>query len=412
MKDSNPIRIVGALLFLPFWHLIGLLPRDRRIWLFGSWFGTKYSDNSRAVYEYVFSNRPDIRPVWITRSLSVRDRLASEGKPAEYYHSIKGIWYCLRAGAVFITTTPDETNAKLLNGAYMVWLWHGVGLKYIMADELRWKWRRYSSWKKFKVRINRFLFPYRDTPHKDCLANTSDFFTPFFCSGFELPPEKVWVKGYPRNDMFFKEGHENMILRYRELFPTAKFIIYMPTHRVNARNGIPFNGFEGFGFDAKAFFETLEKGDFVFFNKGHFFDSCAKIEMAGERFVNLTDSDYDDLYSFIKDTDILITDFSSIYFDYLLLRKPIILSPFDYDDYIARERGLQFDYNEQEAVQARDWPSLLRILNEGLYFTPSEDNLKKFHKYTDGYSCRRYADRISEILFNKDDAFAKETENR
>ena len=60
------VKSLKGLLFLPFWYFQRLLPRDKNIWVFGSWFGQRYSDNSRAMYEFVLENRPDIKPFWIT----------------------------------------------------------------------------------------------------------------------------------------------------------------------------------------------------------------------------------------------------------------------------------------------------------------------------------------------------------
>jgi CDP-glycerol glycerophosphotransferase len=170
----------------------------------------------------------------------------------------------------------------------------------------------------------------------------------------------------------------------------------MPTHRLNERKGTPFNGFEGFGFDQEAFFRVLEEQDYVFFNKGHFYDSGAQIGMSNPRFLNVTDKDFDNLYTFVKDMDILMTDFSSIYIDYLLVKKPIILAPFDYEDYITGERPLYFDYNDLEGTRANDWDEVLHILREHTYCTPSDAQISRFHRYIDGNSAQRIAKHIQE----------------
>ena len=392
------LKSIGGLLFLPFWYLEKLFPRDKKIWIFGSWFGLRYSDNSRALYEYVIRNNSDIKAVWITKDRDVFKRLRGEGKPVEYHNSLRGLFFALRAGAVFITTSPKDTNARCLNGAFAVWLWHGVGLKYIMADEEKFKWSRYSRFKKIKVRINRFLFPYEANARKDSVLNTGDFFTRFFMSGFQVEQSRVWVEGYPRNDILFSNRSEKKIVVLRNKFPTATFIMYMPTHRINSRKNSPFNGFEAFGFDSERFFKVLEKGDYVFLNKGHFYDQGAAVALTNERFVNVTDTDYDDLYLLVKDMDMLITDFSSIYFDFLLLRKPVILAPFDYDEYVSSERPLQFDYNEQEGVRTNNWNELFDVLDKRTYYSPSQETIDKFHKYSDGESSRRIVERTKKRL--------------
>lgn len=396
---KNLIKVIGGIFFLPFWYLERFFPRDNKIWLFGSWFGKKYSDNSRAMYEYVIANEPDIKPMWITYSRIVYSSLKSRGLPVAFGYSVRGIFYCLKAGIVFITTSTMEMNAKFLNGSKMIWLWHGVGIKHILADELKDKWKGYSEFKKFKVRLNRILFPYEQFADKSAVINTASFFTKFFCSAFEVEDSKIWVEGYPRNDALFEvDYHENLYIKYRKKFPSAKFIIYMPTHRINALEGRAFSGFSGFGFDAEKFCRVLEEEDYVFFNKGHFFDEDARNDIRSPRFLNISDIDYDNLYSFVKDMDILITDFSSIYFDFLLTGKPIIMAPFDYESYAKDERNLQFDYNEHRAVKAYDWNELLDILVKRSYKCPEKEEIMKFHKYIDNHSAERIARRVKENL--------------
>ena len=114
--------------------------------------------------------------------------------------------------------------------------------------------------------------------------------------------------------------------------------------------------------------------------------------------MNVTDSDFDNLYTFVKDMDILITDFSSIYFDFILLGKPIITAPFDYNDYISNERPLYFDYNVWQAARAEDWNGLLNILSKGSYHKPSEDEIRLFHNHPDGNSCRRITEHLKKEL--------------
>ena len=95
------MKSVAGLLFLPFWYFQRLLPRDRHIWVFGSWFGQRYSDNSRAMYEYVLENCPDIKPIWITRNPRVFDKLTSLGHPVAMADSREGRRICLKAGVAF-----------------------------------------------------------------------------------------------------------------------------------------------------------------------------------------------------------------------------------------------------------------------------------------------------------------------
>ena len=116
--------------------------------------------------------------------------------------------------------------------------------------------------------------------------------------------------------------------------------------------------------------------------------------MSNPRFLNVTDNDFDNLYTFVKDMDILMTDFSSIYIDYLLMKRPVILAPFDYEEYITGERPLYFDYNDLEGARANNWDEVLHILRECTYSEPSDAQISRFHRYVDGNSAQRISERI------------------
>ena len=76
------------------------------------------------------------------------------------------------------------------------------------------------------------------------------------------------------------------------------------------------------------------------------------------------------------------------------MKKPIILTPFDYEDYITGERPLYFDYNDLEGARANNWDEVLRILCERTYSSPSETQINRFHRYVDGNSAQRISERI------------------
>ncbi|RLD11253.1 hypothetical protein DRI50_10215, partial [candidate division KSB1 bacterium] len=99
-----------------------------------------------------------------------------------------------------------------------------------------------------------------------------------------------------------------------------------------------------------------------------------------------------DLYPFLVFTTALITDYSSIYFDYLLLKKPIIFYPFDFDDYL-RLRELYFDYQQAVAPPVvKTFEQLLKLLSnlQNLNFNEKDDQLlNRFWQFKDGRSSKR-----------------------
>lgn len=377
-----------------FWTIERIVPRNKNKWVFGAWFGDRYTDNSRAMYEYAVNNLPQIKPMWLTRNPKIYERLKSEGKPVEYLSSWKGRFFALTAKIAFVTVSDIEVNGLFLNGARMIRLWHGMPLKHIGIDQRKDAFGEDYYNPSLPQKVYRTIFNCYKKQRNDCVLITGSFFSPFFQSSFNVPENKIWNDGYPRNDELFSPITEPIITEYRMKYPHAKFVVFMPTHRTTGPGGTTFSPFDGFGFDRTSFFNVLEKNDIVFFYKGHFFDTTAKVDLSNDRFVRVTDDMFDVLYRFVKDMDILITDYSSIYFDYILLGRPIILTPFDYEDYILNQRHLYFDYDSIEAAKAYNWDQLLHILEEKSYQKPSKQETNRFIDHVDANSCKRIAEHI------------------
>ena len=122
----------------------------------------------------------------------------------------------------------------------------------------------------------------------------------------------------------------------------TKSYIYMPTWRDTA---IDF--FETGNFNLDLLNDKLKTKNEVFFVKLHSYTSPKIIDrFFGFSNIKVIHSNITDIYPFLLHSDCLITDYSSIYFDYLLLEKPIILFPFDIADYESKSRELAFDYDE------------------------------------------------------------------
>ena len=101
-----------------------------------------------------------------------------------------------------------------------------------------------------------------------------------------------------------------------------------------------------------------------------------------------------DIYPILPLSDLLITDYSSIYTDYLFLNKPILFFPFDKEEYIKNDRAFQFDYDEftpgPKAYNQQELERLiLNILNDD-HFANQRDKIKKLaFKYDDDKASER-----------------------
>ena len=126
-KWSLPINII-------LFNICRLWPfRNKKIWIFGSREGTKFDDNSRYMFEYIWKYHQDrIRAVWLCKNESTLSELNQKGYEVYYNSSIKGKWMQLRAGvALYSHGLIDFGVFPLVGGSCCVALWHGMGFKKI-----------------------------------------------------------------------------------------------------------------------------------------------------------------------------------------------------------------------------------------------------------------------------------------
>ena len=398
------LKLIRGILFLPFWWLERLIPRSKRIFVFGSWRGRKYSDNSKALYEYILKNEPKIKPYWITKDKKLYRKLLSENKPVVLAFSIKGWLISLRASVAFTCTGQNNVNKYALNGAKNIWLWHGMPLKQIRGNIENYRYNiKKNNYQKIKLLFEKNIKPY-DYFRRIVYATISsgDFFVPFLKSAFFLPEKSIWTTGLPRTDFYFENKTERVIDNIRKKYIDSRIIFYMPTYRDSVWNiGIPYNPFEEKSFNAESFSKFINNENIVFLYKAHLKDIKFNYSLLSDRFILINDNDYDELYVLISNIDILITDYSSVYFDFLCLNKPTILAAFDYEDYIKKSRNLNFDYDLLPSIKAYNWNELMDIIAEKKYYSLSKEEIDKFCKYNDGHASERCLQRTLDLVNNK-----------
>ena len=400
---SKMFRVVCGILFLPFWWLERLIPRDKRIFVFGSRWGRKYSDNPKALYEFILKNETNLKPYWITKDKKLYKKLLSENKPVVMTYSLKEWWISLHASAAFTCTDQSNINRYALNGAKHVFLFHGMPLKQIRGnkeDSIYNINEKRLSIKSIQLIIIKYLIPYDYFKSIVCATISSgDFFMPFLEQAFFLSIEKVWTTGLPRTDYYFDNKTDGTIDNIRKKYTDSRIVLYMPTIRdTRWSKGISYNPFEEKSFDSQAFSEFLNNENIVFLYKAHINDISVNFSFLSDRFILIKEDDYEELYVLISNIDILITDYSSVYFDFLCLNKPAILAPFDYEDYVRTSRKMNFDYELLTSIKAYNWNELMYIITEKKYYVVPKEEADKFCKYNDGHACERVLQKTLNLI--------------
>jgi CDP-glycerol glycerophosphotransferase (TagB/SpsB family) len=398
------IKLIGNLFLLPLYWFSLIVPRDPNLWVFGSWFGTRYSDSSRYVYEYIIHHEPEIRAIWLTRKKSIVYELRTKGYECYSIYSLKGYWYTCRAAAALFTVNITDINTLGASRLLKFQLWHGIPLKKIVYDD---KLNLPTPTKKglginILHKLKSTLFPYLNVFSQwDAVASTSPKVSKIFSSAFRLPENKVIITGTPRSDIILN----STLTLPKRLEPgnqrIQRRIGYFPTHRVNPQ---PLSEFIN-SINTSGLPEFLENNNTVLYIKLHYFNLNKLAKLVNPpRIIFLEEHDVPDINYLLPVLDILITDYSSVFYDYLLLDRPMIFTPFDLADYMLGDRELYGDYDElTPGPKCMTWDEVVDSLFD-IYF--KEDSYKevrhamrrKYYTYTDTNNSQRVVQAVKSLL--------------
>lgn len=364
------LSMLGSLLGWVTLAPLALLIPKRRDWVavIGRQNG-KFLDNAKYFYLQCTSQSPDLRVEFITERPDVIELFSGKSRQVLRYPGAASTWFLLRCGTTVVDSTDWGRNLRrfLLLRSRVVQLWHGVGFKRIELDKWRNETGRYRWFSKPCVFSLRILF-YRVTGRVvsyAAVATTSrfyrdDVFTPAFL-GRHFP-----VTGYPRNayarmadqDHAFAWANvdSNVASRLREWAATGrKLVVVTPTMRDSGAAPMQIDAETVAVIDAFAEARGIE---FVF--KFHPSERNANLA-AGEHLH--TCSPDSDIYPILAHASALVTDYSSIYMDYLLLDRPVLFLIPDGDSYMKSDRQVQFDLADMmPGPIAASWAELLAAL--------------------------------------------------
>ena len=388
---GKAFRYFVLFIFNPLWYLQLLIRRDKNLWIFGSWYGQKYSDNSKFFFEYLLNNS-DVSCVWITKNVEVYKMLTLKGIPCEMHNSLKGVLISLKAGRVIVSSGKEDVNNYLINGAIIINTWHGVPIKRIALDDE-------INVSKFNNLIQKLLYPFIWEYNLNAIVSTSPFFDAILARAFGLNIDQVLLTGYPRNDVFFEITNIHpFVTNLNNLLDKPRLVFYLPTFR----SGYNVNLFDEFNFDFESWQVFLQNSNTVLLFKTHYADKDSKLDSVSERIIFVNDNEVGDLNTLLKEIDILITDYSGVYFDFLLTGKPIVFAPFDLEKYVTKSRSLYFDYKDIVCGPVvKDWieteKAIKELIKNDIYIDIRKNMNNKFNKYQDSLSSARLYNEIKNL---------------
>lgn len=358
------------------WAVYGisfLVPRDKNLWVFVGWHGDSkseiFADNAKYFFLYAAEHLHDRKAIWIAKDKNLAQELKKNGYQSHTHRTIKGAWYSLRAGYTFLDAFIQRENFRYSGGTVLVQLLHGRSLK------------KYGYGKKQR-RNYRFIF------------GPSKFSIELLPESFKTK-SKIIVSGYSRCDVFFGDikgaeiGTNQKLLENLRRIKEARgerAILYMPTYRRGEEN-----------FDIEKILDPTILNPYLESENTHFFIKLHP-KFASRKYStshpNIHFVEESDIYPALPNFDVFVTDYSSVFGDFLLLDKPIILYPYDLAQYKEKE-GFILDYETYMPGPRAYTPGELITALKASLASPSAYSQKfgkiknLYHEHADGGASKR-----------------------
>ena len=365
--------------------LLGFFIRtDDKLILFNSYGGKKYDDSPRAIYEQMLKDDrfSDCKLVW---AIQEPDKVRVSGR-AEVVKadSFKYFITALKAH-VWVTNSSMERGLNFKKkGTLCFNTWHGSAIK-VMGIDIKDENQSFKS--KVLVRA-------------DIMLAQSQYDIDTFSHAFQLPGSRFRMTGLPRNDVLANYT-KNDVDRIKEKLGLDKskiVLLYAPTFREYTKGtnnevvlNVPMN--------LKHWQDVLGDGYVVLFRAHYEVAKHMKVE-GYPMFLDM--SSYPDLNELMIVADALISDYSSIYFDFSVTHKPMYCIAYDYDEYIAN-RGMYLSLKDELPCAIHEDEN--GIIGELLKFSETKEEMQKQtaafqQKYVTecGHGAEKSCDIIADIL--------------
>ena len=327
-----------------------------------SYRGREYSCNPKYITEYILKNKIDFQIVWAFENPEKFLFLQNRGIKLVKYFS-KDFFKELMTAHIIITNTRFGIDFHKRKNQIYIQTWHGtMALKAIEKDAQ-------NFLKKFYILNAKNDSKKIDYILSGCKMNSNIIKNSFWYNG------KILEIGNPRNDLFFERNlNKEKILKKLKL-EQRKVVLYAPTFRRD-------ENIDAYNIDFDILLESLNRkfaNNYVVLTRLH-------PNLKGKKLFNKISNNiidvtkYDDMQELLVASDILITDFSSSIFDFLIMKKICLLYVSDLDEYLKKERRLYFDIKKELpfpiATNNEELKNVILDFDSELY----KENIENFSK--------------------------------
>ncbi len=313
--------------------------------VFESFMGRTFSDSQKALYKEMLKDEffKDYTFIWAFKDVENYKHLEENKNTKVVKYGSKEFMKCMAKAKWWITNSRlPEYLIKKKSQKY-IQCWHGTPLKRLGFDIEVEGGNALNTLKEIKEKYE------DDAKRYDYMLSPSAFCTEKFASAFnlkKLKKEDVIVElGYPRNDYLFNHTEEDVVKLKNELgIPLdKKVILYAPTWRDNQHQaGV------GYTYDLNLDFDRLKEklsDEYVIIFRTHYF-VASQFNFDKYKGFIFNMSNHDDVNECYILSDIIITDYSSVFFDYANLKRPMLFYMYDLDEYQGKLRDFYFGLDE------------------------------------------------------------------
>lgn len=368
------------------------LPIKENTILYESFLGRNYSDSPKAIFNYLLEKDKDKwEHIWI-----LNDKKLVENEQEFKNENVKIIkrfgwqyFYYITVSKYFILNMRQPKWLYKKAEQTILSTWHGTPLKRLVFDMENVT----SANKNYKKDF------YNQSRNWDYLIAANKYSEEVFESAFMYPKENILTYGYPRNDVLHNHTNDDKQLIKEKLnLPTSKkVILYAPTWRDDE-----FHSAGNYKFKLQMDLERMRREfgeEYVIALRMHYFISD-NIDLTGFEDFAYDFSKYNDINDLYISSDILITDYSSVFFDFANLKKPILFFTYDIEKYQSLLRGFYIDvHNDLPGPLLRSNDELIdAIKNIKLTVEKYKEKYETFYqKYCyleDGNATERIVDKV------------------
>lgn len=380
LKKSTILLKLFRIIFI----VMGWLPKKRNLIIFESFHAKQYSDNPRAIYEYMKINYPGYELLW------------SVDKQRVQLFEDFNVSYITRFSLRWFLTFPRAkywvNNVRLPGwmpkprGTVYLQTWHGTPLKKLGLDieELHMPGTKTETYKRNFV---------NESKNWDFLISPNAYSSTIFKRAFHFKGEVI-ESGYPRNDVLSSPS-KNVMREIKEKLgiPTSKKImLYAPTWRDNEfyeKGKYKFS----FQFDLDKW-KTEFGSEWVLLTRMHYL-VAENFDFSTYEGAVFDVSAYADIRDLYLISDLLITDYSSVFFDYSALKRPIVFFMYDLETYRDQLRGFYIDIEHDAPgpiVQTEEelFNAIEDLIQSNVHTNPKYNAFSnKFTSLEDGHATER-----------------------